>query len=144
MIPLLFLAGVMAGCGGPPADGLSPLPTPDRALFAQEASHILERRCGSSNCHGRVERPFALYAQRQRRQAPIGTFSLEPLGQDELDANYRATLGFLDDDDPRRTTLIRKALGIGGTGGHRGGAVFEAPSDPECRAVLAWLRGTTW
>lgn len=134
----------VGGCGGPAGETLAPLPAPDRALFAVEASGILEKSCGSSNCHGRAERPYPLYARRQRRRPPIATFSTLPLAEDEIDANYRATLGFLDHPDPRQTTFLRKALGTGGTGGHRGGAVFEGPSDPQCRAVEAWLKGTTW
>ena len=116
------------------------LPGPSRATFTDEAEPLLEKRCGDGACHG-MDRPYALYAVGQRRVVAADVFSAEPLTRAEVDANYVATLGFLDAPTAVDTTLIRKALGLGGPGGHRGGVVFEAPSDPECRAVVRWIEG---
>ncbi|MCC7381532.1 MAG: hypothetical protein IT384_06855 [Deltaproteobacteria bacterium] len=114
-------------------------PQPDRATFDLEAGPLLAKRCADTNCHG-MDRPFALYAVGRRRADARLTFSPEPLSAAEVDANYTGTLGFLDAPRLRDTTLLRKAIGMGGLGGHRGGAIFAAPSDPECRAIERWIR----
>ena len=121
------------------ASGREPLPQPSRELFGDEAGPLLEKRCGDGACHGMAERGFAIYAGGRRRADPADTYSTEPLTLAEIDANYRATLGFLDAPRAVDTTLLEKALGTGGPGGHLGGAVFEAPSDPECRAIVRWI-----
>ena len=145
MCSLLGLLGLLAlvGLSGCDVDstGISPLPTPSRSDFAAEAGPILTERCSDYACHGNDVQPFALYAVSRRRLKPEDRFTSHPLSLDEVDANFHATLGFLNADRARDTTLIRKALGIGGTGGHRGGAVFEAPSDPRCRALMRWIDG---
>lgn len=69
------------------------------------------------------------------------SFLTKPLSKAEWDANYNALLGFVDDPAPRRTTLMRKALG---QLAHGGGAVMQAPSDPQFRAIEAWLLGKEW
>lgn len=118
-----------------------PLAQPSRARFADEAGPLLSKRCGDVSCHGVAEHPYSIFTLGRRRIDPADTYSSKPLSLAEVDANYKATLGFLDAPRGRDTTLIRKALGLGGPGGHRGGAVFEAPSDPECVAILAWIEG---
>ncbi|MCO4762529.1 MAG: hypothetical protein KC502_13545 [Myxococcales bacterium] len=114
---------------------------PSRATFVHEAGPILAARCGDYACHGNANRPFALYAVARRRLRAADNFTSHPLTEAELDANFAATTGFLDHDRPRDTTLVQKALGIGGKGGHKGGGVFAAPSDPECRALIRWISG---
>lgn len=108
------------------------------ATFDAEVGPLLEGRCGDAACHGRPERPLPLYAPGARRLYPADTFWKGPLKPAEVAANYRAVLGFIDDARPRRTTLLRKAVGELGHGGKR---IFEAWSDPACRAVEAWLLG---
>lgn len=110
-----------------------------RATFANEAGPLLTKRCGDTTCHGNADRPFGLYAVGRRRLVATDLYKPTPLTSAEWDANYNATTGFLDADRPRESTLILKALGVGGVGGHRGGAVFAAPSDPECQAILGWI-----
>lgn len=138
-MPRVFglLALLLWACGGLDVLATSPLPTPDRAGFELEAAPLLSRRCGDVACHGTERHAFALYAVGRRRLRAADTFSAKPLVTEELDANYLATLGFLDATTPLKTTLLRKALGLG----HGGGAVFAHPSDPECLAVLRWLNG---
>jgi hypothetical protein len=121
--------------------GEAPLSQPSRARFAEEAGPLLGKRCGDVSCHGDGARPYALFTPGRRRLDPTKTHGSEPLDEEEIDANWRAALGFLDAPRGRDTTLIRKALGVGGPGGHRGGAIFEAPSDPECKAIIAWIEG---
>lgn len=137
--PLLALVGalVLAGCGAPD-DSAVALADPGRERFAGEAGPLLARRCGDVGCHGNRERPYVLYAPGRLR---LGDARGSVLSAAELEANYRATLGFLDADRPAETTLLRKALSSGGPGAHKGGAIFEAPSDPECRALARWITG---
>ncbi|MEZ4269135.1 MAG: hypothetical protein R3F39_22495 [Myxococcota bacterium] len=130
-----------AGCDNDGLGGLAPLRSPDRVAFAARAGEVLAQRCGTANCHGNAERPYALYAPLQRRQPEIGDYAKRPLTEAEIDANYVATLGFLDAERALDTTLLRRALAVGGAGSHGGGAVFEAPSDPECRALRDWIEG---
>ncbi len=130
----------LTGCEVDSSD-LHELRTPSRTTFPNQAGPVLATRCGDYACHGNAMRPFALYEVGRRRLSDADGFTSNPLTEAELDANYNATLGFLDADRARETTLIRKALGVGGEGGHKGGAVFAAPSDPECRALLDWIKG---
>ena len=119
----------------PPHAETSPI---SRQTFALETGPLLEKRCGDSMCHGRPERPLALYAVGARRLDPATTHLKVPLTEAELDANYTSILGFLDSGNPRATTLLQKATGHMG---HEGGPVFAAPSDPECAAIIAWILG---
>ena len=137
----VFLCAALGGCVVD-ASGRGPLPAPSRTTFAEEAGPILARRCGDYACHATADRPFALLAVGRRRLASADQYTAHPLTPAEWDANYWATLGFLDAPRGRDTTLLHKALAVGGSGGHKGGAVFAAASDPECQAVLAWIAGT--
>lgn len=141
--PLTMVAVLLGtGCVALEPDAMTSLSAPgtvaDRATFAAEASPLLEKRCGDALCHGRPERPFALYAAGVRRLEPKHTLLKAELTEAEVDANHRAVLGFLDALRPRDTTLLQKATG---RMGHAGGPVFAAPSDPECVAIAAWILG---
>ncbi len=143
MIRLVYGAAALAlmvGCTVDPG-GAYDLRTPDRATFPLEAGPILAKRCADFSCHGNDIQPFGLYAVGRRRLRAAERFTSKPLTEDELDANYNATLGFLDAVEPRDTTLLKKALGLGGKGAHKGDAVFADRSDPECRALEAWIKG---
>lgn len=134
----LGVAALLSGCGGLDVEATVPLAAPSRAGFELEAAPLLSKRCGDVACHGTERHAFALYAVGRRRLRAADTFSARPLATAELDANYLATLGFLDAAKATETTLLRKALGKA----HGGGAVFAHPSDPECLAVLRWLDGS--
>ncbi len=132
----------LAGCETSQMNATQPLVpkkvVADRTTFAAEAAPLLETRCGDAMCHGRGDRPYALYAAGARRIQAADTFMKTPLTSAEVDANYWSTLGFVDASQPRATTLVLKAVG---KLGHGGGPVFAAPSDPECEAVTNWLSG---
>ena len=138
----LALACHLAVCGCETASGTAPLVAAgvvaDRAVFGSAIGPLLAKKCGDAGCHGRAERPFALFATGARRSDPAATFRKTALTSAEVDANYAATLGFADATDPRQTTLLRKSVGLLG---HRGGPTFEAFSDPAARAIAAWLTG---
>ena len=129
----------LAGCGVDSGDSV-PLRAPSRATFDLEAGPLLAKRCGDFACHGKADRPLSLFATGRMRLAALDSGSASPLTSAEVDANYSATRGFLDASRATDTTLIREALG--GGGGHKGGAVFAAPSDPQCRAIVRWIEAT--
>lgn len=135
--PLILVLGCVVDM--PPGAVLIRADRAARSTFANEAGPLLTKRCGDTTCHGNPERPFGLYAVGRRRLIAADMYKPAPLTPAEWDANFNATTGFLDAERPRETTLILKALGVGGVGGHRGGAVFAAPSDPECQAILGWI-----
>ncbi len=141
-VRLLALLLGLPGCVVDPS-GMTALPNPSRATFPVEAGLILAKRCGDATCHGNADRPYAMFAVSRRRLAAADQFTSHPLSTAEWDANYNATRGFLDASRGRDTTLIQKALAVGGVGGHKPGAVFAAPSDPECQAILNWIDGVT-
>lgn len=124
------------------ADQLEPaavaLPALDRASFDVDTGPLLATRCGDALCHGRADRPFVLFSVGRHRMDPAKTFLSTPLDATERDRNFNSTLGFVDHVAPHSTTLLRKALG---QMGHKGGAVFEAPSDTPMVAIAAWLTG---
>lgn len=138
----LALAATLLGCETAATDGTQPLlpkaMVADRQAFAAEAAPLLETRCGDAMCHGRADRPYALFAAGARRIVAADTFMKTPLTAAEVDANYWSTMGFVDAAQPRATTLVQKAIGHLG---HGGGPVFAAPSDPECVALTNWLSG---
>jgi hypothetical protein len=117
------------------------VPAADRALFEAEAGPLLSKGCGDSACHGRADRPLRLFAVGRYRMITSEQFSPKPLSKAEWDANFNAVLGFVDHPAPRHSTLMRKALG---QMAHGGGAVMQAPSDPQFRAIEAWLLGKAW
>jgi hypothetical protein len=110
----------------------------DEVRFGDEVGPLLADRCGEAACHGRPERPFALYAAGARRMDAADTHRKTDLTPPEKHANYRSVLGFVDHPKPRDTTLLKKAIGELGHGGKK---VFEAASDPAAVAVAAWLAG---
>ena len=122
----------------PPPTALAPV---DRATFPEEAGPLLAQACGDAKCHGRTDRPLRLYAVGRLRLLAANRYTATPLQPNEWDANYNAVLGFVDAPAPRQTTLLRKGLG---QMAHGGKAVFEAPSDPQFRALEAWLSGKPW
>jgi len=128
------------GCAVDGADARVPvaaLPA-SRDGFDREAGLLIAKKCGDAGCHGRAERPFALFATGARRMDPTETHLKTALRPQEVDANYASTLGFVDSTQPRETTLLKKAVGLLG---HKGGYAFEAPSDPMAKAIAAWLTG---
>lgn len=132
--PLAALMLACAACGD--TGGSTTLASPDVARFETLVAPVLETSCASVSCHGDAQRPLALYAPRQRRLDPAARYDKTPLTPAEVRANYDAVRGFLDAASALDTTLVRRPLGYAG---HT--VVFEAPSDPGCRALRVWLEG---
>ncbi len=115
-------------------------------------STLLERRCGTLDCHGNAARPLRIYGQYGLRLKPPGSeddglFSgnLERATTEvERESNYRSVCGL----EPERThkvvagedtveslTLVRKPRL---TEKHKGGRVWNEGKPPD-RCLVTWL-----
>jgi hypothetical protein len=144
---LVAVAVALAGTSGCALDVPLPLALPDGdvVVFAQRTQPVFDRACASAGCHGRAERPLALYSPGNRRSDPARTFLNEPLSDSELLANARAIDAFalepLRDNLPIDDCLVLRkplALSFGGAG-HEGGELFPSPDDRDYQAVQAYL-----
>jgi hypothetical protein len=133
-----FAALLAAECVVGPGLG-RPLTPADLGRFAAEAQPALAS-CANPSCHGRPERPLALYAPGLHRADPSRRWLDEPLTEAELAANLERVLPFVDPGDPVRSTLVQKPLDPARGGvPHRGGVQWEDPADPGCADVIAWI-----
>lgn len=136
---MLFVAA-LAAC----AD-LAPEPEPsvwfDREHYETQVAPVLDARCANPSCHGRSDRPFALFGIYGMRLHPEDTHTEVPLRSAEVDANYTAAclFGAHEDDAVDTAALLRKPLAR--TAFHGGGAIFPSESASEYRTLRAWLLG---
>jgi hypothetical protein len=134
----------LAACAVDPPDAL-PLPAGDLAVFATEAQPVLDRSCADGTCHGRADRPFAIYSPGRRRADPARTFLDEPLTDEELAANARSVDALaldplLDGEPIDACRVLCKPLAVAAGGcGHVGGAIFDGRDDRGYRGVRAYL-----
>ena len=128
-----------AGCAPAPADD-----TDVRWLgfdrFVVEVQPILAEACGNPTCHGRPERPLAIFSPGRWRADPDRLYLDEPLTADELEHNYTLSCVFSTEAElPRDAMLVRKPLAGAAGVYHGGGAVFDDTSDRSYRAIVTWL-----
>lgn len=119
----------------------------DGALQSAGVSRLLERSCGTLDCHGQLDRPLRIYGQYGLRWPEDGSFrpGIEPTSEAEVQANYAAVVGLEPEVMSRvvagmepptlHLLLLRKPLL---KERHKGGLVFEdgAPADT---CLTAWL-----
>jgi hypothetical protein len=122
--------------------------SPDGGPHTAAVSEYMARRCGTLDCHGRVERPLRLYGQYGlRTPAENNVSGGKATTTAELKANYVAACGL----EPEKTAAAVKNLGQSaellllvqkarGVEGHKGGAVVTA-GGPGDRCIVGWLRG---
>jgi len=122
---------------------------PSRDIFVRYVSPVMEKRCGTLDCHGSAFRPMRLYgetglrhpAENNRSGGAITTpvelqanylsiCSIEPEKMDEVAVNPGG-------QSASRLLMVRKARG---QEGHKGGQVFH-PFDDADLCVVGWLRG---
>jgi len=162
--PTAILAVATAwSCASPPDDARLTLITdkPDFDAFKNgKVSEFLERRCGTLDCHGRLERPLRIYGERGLR-LPNDAGLLPGSGKTsdaEYTANYRSVLGLepeqlnrvMDGESPSILLLISKPLAYdpdrpGTDKGvrHRGGPqIIEGQEGYRC--LYQWLERTTF
>lgn len=140
---LTVLACVLAACSSGPYD--APPPTPDAALFAQQAYPVLLRDCGFAACHGNHERFFRVMGPGRVRLSPTMD-AFEPATAEELQISYDRARSMLRADAPGDSLLLRKPLepSAGGVGHHGldelGRDVYLTSSAPGLQVLRAWAR----
>jgi hypothetical protein len=153
-------AAVAPGCTSFNVNAVTEVSGPDYGQFKQFAevdgglqvgvSTVLERRCGTLDCHGQVGRPLRIYGQYGLRfQDDAGdTPGLQPTSENEHEANYQSVIGLQPElmtevaqgnAPPLALMLLRKPLQIER---HKGGPVLNA-GDYGVICISTWLQGQT-
>jgi hypothetical protein len=115
-------------------------------------SQLLERRCGTLDCHGQPGRSLRIYGRyglRKPSKADNPTYvpgGITPTTQDELDSNYHSVCGL----EPEKMadvvgkkasvdtlTLVRKPRL---TEAHKGGRVLPQNGDGD-KCLVSWIKG---
>ena len=147
---LIVLAAVLFGTAGclDDADQRVQFICPSQEVYASFVSPMMERRCGTLDCHGTPFRPMRLYGELGLRHPAevnrTGGNDTTPL---ELAANYSSVCNIEPEKisevaaDPggqsvNKLLLVRKARG---QESHKGGKVFD-PFDDSDKCVVGWLR----
>jgi hypothetical protein len=146
---LAALASVsLSGCRDDLTENITVV-CPDRRLYVQYVSEVMEKRCGTLDCHGSDYRPMRMFGRFGLRHPVEGNRTGEASTTDfEKSANYFALCAIEPEkiakvvDDPggnavNTLLVVRKARG---QEGHKGGRVFDAWDDSD-RCVVGWLRG---
>jgi hypothetical protein len=151
-LPALVAVAVgSASCSGPDKGEL------ERKVATQAApgsfrtngvSTVLERHCGSLDCHGSLSRNLRIYSQYGLRLNGGDGGGITPgSGEttlDEITANYHSVMTIepeqtnlvVDGDaDPDTLLLLKKPLGIEH---HKGGATLKKGDDAE-KCIRSWL-----
>lgn len=125
--------------GGTQADG----------AVAVGVSAVLERRCGTLDCHGQVGRPLRIYGSFGLRFVDGDASNrpgLQPTTDTEHQANYQSVIGLQPElmtevvqgnAPPEALMLLRKPLGLER---HEGGQVFVG-GDQTYTCFTSWLSG---
>ena len=146
-----YLAGlvVVVACTLPSSTTTNAESVPDRASFPPVAD-LLERRCGTLDCHGSAYRNMRVYGSLGLRLAP----SDRPLSKGQtttaeydavfdsivaLEPELTSTVVQSGGASPERLTFVRKARG---SEAHKGGSLMQA-GDPEDTCITSWLAGHT-
>lgn len=134
---MVVAASLGSGCGGP-ENGTNAVRAFDRDAFVATVQPIVAERCANPSCHGRLERPLALYAPMRFRLDPTRTHIDEPLTAREVDHNFWAS-AFLSTEAERAEESLFLAKPLAQIRYHGGGAIFDSAEDAEYRALLVWV-----
>ena len=136
-------------CSAPATDATVTITEPDRASFPP-VGDLLEKRCGTLDCHGSAFRNLRIYGSFGLRYAPTD----RPLSKGqttaaEYDQSFRSIVALEPEimnavvteggANPDRLTFVRKARG---SEHHKGGSLMQA-GDPADLCILSWLAGHT-
>ncbi len=149
---LAAAAALAMACGAPPDDARVGVVAPDRAQFPP-VSLLLDRRCGSLDCHGARTRNLQVFGCEGLRLGDASPGCRISSGTDttseEHDATYRSLVALEPTvmtavvqghgANPELLTFVRKARG---TESHKGGTLIT-PGDDQDVCITSWLAGTT-
>ena len=143
-IASLTFASLSTGCLYGDTDYVTFKGPPSGEAFTP-VSGVLERRCGTLDCHGSIYRPLRIYGQGGLRIPGVSNYSGgAPTTTNELTANYQAAISLepeimqlvlSKDDYPDQLTLIRKPLLLEK---HKGGPVLSRQS-AGYKCLVNWL-----
>lgn len=157
-LPLLLASLLsLVGCASSPDDGSEPrLPvaTLDVEAYASLVQPVLEKKCGSLDCHGQLPRGLRVYGMNGLR-LPNDTGNVPGVGVTtaaETRATYVSVVGLEPEkldalvgtqprsrDDAYRLLLLAKPLAIER---HRGGVSLRK-GEPAEQCLLSWVLGRT-
>jgi hypothetical protein len=157
---VVTMASVTIGCGDfEPGVQDIVIPPFEQVVF-RPFSAVMERRCGTLDCHGHASRPLRLYGQYGlRRYEPEGSMNVEnyaeyysggkePTTLAELQDNYRSICAlepelvaqvFAKKSSPDVLTIVRKARL---REKHKGGLLWNK-GEPGDICMTNWLTGST-
>ncbi len=148
IILALALVASAAACVTESADTRVAPPVPDRTTFPA-VSDLLDRRCGTLDCHGVTYRNLRIYGREGLRLAATDRPTSKPGTTTalEYDATFASLVGLEPElmgavvaeggARPERLTFVRKARG---TEDHKGLAIWPE-GGPEDLCVTTWLAG---
>jgi hypothetical protein len=149
-----------SGCGDLGPETVDIATPPFDTLGFAPVSAVLERRCGTLDCHGHASRPLRIYGQYGlRRYEPEGSPNVEnypeyysggkePTTLAELQDNYRSVLAlepelsgqvFSKKAAPEVLTIVRKARLLEK---HKGGLLWNKGDSGDI-CMTNWLTGNT-
>lgn len=112
-----------------------------RDEFALRVEPLLEERCAQGGCHGRPDRPFALFRPGVYRADEARTHLAERLTEAEVEMNALRLAALAQEAPAERSLALTKPLAVAAGGVHHGGGdVFLSTDDPGYRVMLRWLR----
>ena len=147
----VLLAATMFGlaghaCSAPTADDRVIVHAPGSKPFAL-VGVMLDRRCGTLDCHGSSQRNFRLYGQSGMRLQDPDIPGASDTTAAELAEDYRSVVGLEPEimtevvrdggAHPERLTLVRKARDAEY---HLGGQLFSVGDDEDV-CLTSWLAG---
>ncbi len=148
MFGALLVSAVGQACSQYHADDRVTVQTPGSTSF-RLVGIMLDRRCGSLDCHGATQRNMRLYGEEGLRLDPGDQPGSSETTNAEILENFHAVVAVEPElftkvvtekgAHPERLTLVRKARGLEA---HLGGTLFVA-GDDEDACFVSWLGGTT-
>jgi hypothetical protein len=126
----------LVACG--PDAGTRELTVGPMDEFVHGVAPVLEARCAHGGCHGRPDRPFALFAPGVYRLDPSRTHLAEDLSPREHELNAARIAAWVDPLAPDDSLVLEKPLASGAF--HGGGEVFAGETDPDYVVLRDWLR----
>jgi len=132
------IGSMLAACDVDPA-APARLLVPELDDFALRAQPVLAARCATPSCHGRADRPLALYAPGLHRRDPRDLHRELPLDQAELRLNLVRVMAFVSPEVGRCELLTKPLADAAGGIPHAGGTQFADTSDWDYRALRDWV-----
>ena len=150
IVAVMAALSPLTACSGPDKGEIERKPTRAGATSFRTngVTTVFERRCGSLDCHGSIDRNMRIYSSRGLRlpndaglKVGSGDTTL-----DETTANYQSILSLEPEQtnkvvaggDPYTLLIVKKPLELEK---HKGGPAIRKGDDSE-RCIVSWLKET--